>query len=310
MDQTNTFKSLSLVACLVLTACGASETPQASSASKDVKTVTEASGSKSANTSSVNASAEALEISNSGDKWVSLFNGNDLQGWQTFVSYQPKDSKYQDPDYLPVRGVNNDPKKVFSVQDGLLRISGEEWGGISTIKEYENFHLKFDVKWGDKKWPPRENLPRDSGVLYFAVGEPGASMNHWMRSHEMQIQVGDSGDYHSLDGVLIDTHCGDANDGDWHFYRYAPDMPLCEDIANRVLKLGEYESPIGQWDTMEVIADNKVVIHKINGREVFRAYHSRQVIDGKQVPLTKGKIEFQSEGAEVFYRNIRIKQNP
>ena len=116
MDQTNTFKSLSLVACLVLTACGASETPQASSASKDVKTVTEASGSKSANTSSVNASAEALEISNSGDKWVSLFNGENLQGWQTFVSYQPKDSKYQDPDNLAVRGINNDPKHVFSVQ--------------------------------------------------------------------------------------------------------------------------------------------------------------------------------------------------
>ena len=123
----------------------------------------------------------------------------------------------------------------------------------------------------------------------------------------MQIQVGDSGDYHSLAGVLIDTYCGDAQQGDWHFYRYAPDMPLCKNIANRVLKLGEFEHPVGQWDTMEVIADENVVIHKVNGQEVFRGYNSRQNIDGQYKPLTKGKIEFQSEGAEVFYRNIQIK---
>ena len=44
-------------------------------------------------------------------------------------------------------------------------------------------------------------------------------------------------------------------------YRYDPDMPMCKDIANRVLKLGEFENPIGQWDSMEVIADDTMVIH-------------------------------------------------
>lgn len=247
-------------------------------------------------TSSVNA-----------EQWTSIFNGEDLTGWQTYVSYQPKDSNYSDPRDTPVRGINSDPKNVFSVEDGLLRISGEEWGGISTIDEYENFHLKFEVKWGEKKWPPRENLPRDSGVLYFATGKPGASMNHWMRSHEMQIQVGDTGDYHSLDHVIIDVNCGDANEGDWKFYRYDPDLPLCKDIASRVLKLGEFEKPIGEWDTIEVIANESIIIHKVNGHEVFRAFNSRQDVNGVILPLTKGKIEFQSEGAEVFYRNIQIK---
>lgn len=304
MALNKTLTYFSIAASLALSGCGNNQTLATSNSTEEGTELMK----PAANNSTFDGKASPVDETE-GD-WVSLFNGNDLQGWQTFVSYQPKDSKYQDPDDLPVRGVNNDPNKVFSVQDGLLRISGEEWGGISTIKEYESFHLKFDVKWGDKKWPPREHLPRDSGVLYFAVGEPGASMNHWMRSHEMQIQVGDSGDYHSLDGVLIDTHCGNANQGDWHFYRYDPVMPMCKDIANRVLKLGEFENPIGQWDTMEVIADDQVVIHKINGHEVFRGYHSRQVIDGQQVALTKGKIEFQSEGAEVFYRNIRIKQLP
>ena len=32
-----------------------------------------------------------------------------------------------------------------------------------------------------------------------------------------------------------------------------------------------------------------------------------QMVDGKWVPLAKGKILFQAEGAEVLYRNIEIK---
>jgi len=45
----------------------------------------------------------------------------------------------------------------------------------------------------------------------------------------------------------------------------------------------------------------------MNGEVVLQATHSRQVIDGKEVPLTRGKIQLQSEGAEVFYHDIEIK---
>ena len=47
------------------------------------------------------------------DKTIKLFNGNNLDGWYTF---------------LQNRGRNNDPKHVFTVRDGMIRISGEEWG--------------------------------------------------------------------------------------------------------------------------------------------------------------------------------------
>lgn len=240
-------------------------------------------------------------------EWKSLFNGKDLSGWETYVSFQPETNEYNLVSKHKPRGVNNDPKKVFSVVDGLLRVSGEEWGGITTLEDFENFHLKFDVKWGDKKWHPRTDARRDSGVLYFAVGPQGAQSAHWMRSHEFQVQEGDSGDYHSLDGVIIDVHAGDANEGDWKFYAYDPKGPLRKDIAARVLKLGLYEKPHGEWDTMEIITDGKTLIHKVNGHEVFRGFNSREKVDGKYVPLTRGKLQIQSEGAEVFYRNILIK---
>ena len=239
------------------------------------------------------------------DEWRSLFNGKDLKGWQSYLSMQPLTDK---SDVVPtqIRGVDSDPLKVFSVVDGVLRVSGEEWGGLTSLEEFENFHLIFDVRWGDKKWPPREQAVRDSGLLYFAVGPQGAQSGHWMRSHEFQVQEGDCGDYHSLDGVTVDAPVGDANLGDWKFYRYDPTLNVKTGIHARILKLGNFERPTGQWNTMEVIADGKTLIHKVNGHEVLRVTNSQQLLDGKWVSLTKGKFQIQSEGSEVFYRNIKI----
>lgn len=239
-------------------------------------------------------------------EWTSLFNGKDLGGWTTYVSMQPTSDNMKVPS--SVRGVGVDPRKVFSVVDGMLRVSGEEWGSVSTVGEYENFHLKFEFRWGARKWAPRENAVRDSGLLYYAVGPEGAQSGHWMRSHEFQLQEGDCADYHSLDKVMVDAHVGNANQGDWKFYRYDPALPLRTDIAARILKLGNAEKPSGEWNTMEVIADGKTLIHIVNGREVLRAFNSRQVVDGKVVPLTRGKFSLQSEGSEAFFRNIVVRQ--
>ncbi len=252
------------------------------------------------------ALSSGLALADDKGAWKSLFNGKDLSGWSTYVSMQPTTDNMKVP--TSIRGVNKDPLKVFSVVDGMIRISGEEWGSVSTLDEYENFHLKFEFKWGTKKFAPRANVVRDSGLLYYAVGPEGAQSGHWMRSHEFQLQEGDCADYHSLDGVMVDAHVGDANQGDWKFYRYDPKKPLKTDIAARILKLKDYEKPSGQWNTMEVIADGKTLIHIVNGKEVLRAFNSRQVVDGKVVPLTRGKFSLQAEGSEAYFKNIVVKQ--
>jgi len=251
------------------------------------------------------AAAGSMASAADAGPWKSLFNGKDLTGWSTYVSMQPTSAGMKVP--TSIRGVNNDPRKVFTVVDGMLRVSGEEWGSVSTLEEYENFHLKFEFKWGSKKWAPRENVVRDSGLLYYAVGPEGAQSGHWMRSHEFQLQEGDCADYHSLDGVMVDAHVGDANQGNWKFYRYDPTLPLRKDIAARILKQADVEKPTGEWNTMEVIADGKTLIHIVNGREVLRVMNSRQLVDGKVVPLTRGKFSLQSEGSEAFFRNILVR---
>lgn len=240
-------------------------------------------------------------------EWRSLFNGKDLSGWQPYVSYQPENNDYNLVSKQQPKGVNHDPNQIFSVVDGLLRVSGAEWGGLTSIEEFENFHLQFEIKWGKQKWYPRLDAPMDSGLLYFAVGPHGAQSGHWMRSHEFQIQQGDHGDYHSLDGVIIDVHATDTNIGDWKFYKYDPRAPLRSNIAARVLKRGLHEKPAGEWDLLEVITDGQTLIHKVNGHEVFRGFHSRQPVANGFAPLTRGKFQIQSEGAEVFFRNIRVR---
>jgi len=138
--------------------------------------------------------------------WTRLFNGRDLSGWETWLGIPEKSTagidlpRDADGRYTAPLGLNVDPKQVFTVVevDGkpAIRISGEIFGALTGQQEYDDFHLRLEFKWGEKKWPPRENVVRDSGILYYAVGAHGASPNKaWMRSLECQVQEHDVGDY-------------------------------------------------------------------------------------------------------------------
>src|SRR5262249_5300289 len=92
-------------------------------------------------------------------------------------------------------GKNNDPKKVFSVEGGAIRVSGEVFGCFTTEKEFENYHLKVEFKWGDKTFAPREGKARDSGILLHCGGEDGAAGGSWMDALEGQMIEGGTGDF-------------------------------------------------------------------------------------------------------------------
>src|SRR5690606_39341547 len=64
--------------------------------------------------------------------WVKLFNGKDLEGWDTYLRSVDMLGYEIDPTYpyQPPIGLNNDPLDVFTVQDGVIRISGVVWGAI------------------------------------------------------------------------------------------------------------------------------------------------------------------------------------
>ena len=61
--------------------------------------------------------------------------------------------------------------------------------------------------------------------------------------------------------------------------------------------------PHGEWTTLELYALGRQSIQVINGH-VIMALDNIRLKDG--TPLSAGKIQLQSEGAEVYYRDVRI----
>lgn len=153
--------------------------------------------------------------------WENLFNGENLEGWDTFLG-RPFDKPDQG-----VFGLNNNSSEVFSVVeiDGApaLRISGAVFGGISTEKEYKNYHLQLQFKWGEERYEPRLDAPRDSGLLYHGVGNHGDGDGVWLRSQEFQVQEGDCGDYWGVADAQMDVTATKLNDS---LYQYDPNGTL------------------------------------------------------------------------------------
>jgi hypothetical protein len=250
--------------------------------------------------------------STQGTQFRELFNGKDLSGWDTYIG-PAFDTLTEKQDTIPL-GLNTDPMKVFSVveEDGkpALRISGERFGGISTQQEFSNYHLRLEFKWGRLKWAPRKNAKRDSGVLYHAVGPHGADWGYWMRSQEFQVQEGDCGDYWGVAGAIFDIPVTEIDSGE---YRYDPAGKLLtfrEGSPNgrHGIKYPGAEKPYGGWNLLEVYCVGDTSVHVVNDKVVMVLYNSRQPENGNEVPLVRGKIQLQSEGAEVFYRNIAVAQ--
>ena len=242
------------------------------------------------------------------DHWKTLFNGKDLTGWDTYLAPDMDDAGK--PITNQPIGLNNDPNHVFTVvdQDGekVIRISGQNWGAISTTNAYENYHFQLQFKWGDLKWGQKKGKKKDSGLLYNSVGPYGFEYGSWMRSLEFQIEEGNCGDLWCVGGTLSDVPVTAKSDSE---YVYNPKGTLTtfsqgSKVGRHCIKQGDAENPSGQWNTLDLYCHGDTSIHVVNGKVMMVLYHNRQ----PDTPLNKGKIQLQSEGAEVFYRKIKIQQ--
>ena len=247
-----------------------------------------------------------------------LFNGRDLSGWDTFLgkphetTEMPGLTRGADGKYAEVVGVNRDPRGVFSVVriDGapVVRISGETYGALISQSEYEDYHLRFQFRWGTQRWPPRPLAPRDTGCCYHSVGPHGASYGFWMRSFEFQIQEGDVGDFYSLAGVIVDVTATPTDPANLKSdLAYTPTAPRIVGTTRRVIKAATVERPLGEWNTLDLYCLGQIGVHVVNGHTQVMLSGLRHKMGDGEVPLTRGKLQFQSEAAEVFFREIAIR---
>lgn len=71
------------------------------------------------------------------------------------------------------------------------------------------------------------------------------------------------------------------------------------------MKKGEYEM-IDAWNTIDLYCLGDTSVHVVNGNSVMVLFKSRQQDKDRFTTLVKGKIQLQSEGAEIFYKDIYI----
>lgn len=241
---------------------------------------------------------------------VSLFNGRDLTGLYTWLV----DTKYEDP-----RG-------VFSVTNGVLRISGEGLGYIATKQSHSNYRLLVEFKWGTHNWTwgDRIGKARDSGIFLHSMGPDGNShdgQGAFKAAIECNLFEGATGDFllirgNAADGSLlsprITVEAGEEHDADhWPFWKKQGKRVTLERWG-RVNWFGkdrqwqdrldfrgahDLEKPVREWNRVECRCDANRIQIRLNGVLVNEAF---------DVWPTNGPILLQCEGSEIFVRKFEL----
>jgi 2-keto-3-deoxy-L-rhamnonate aldolase RhmA len=226
-----------------------------------------------------------------------LFDGRSLAPFYTYL----KSSK------------DKDPKQVFEIVDGQLRISGEEWGAVTTRDRFRDYHLIVEWKWGGRTFEPRLNSARDSGILVHGTGADGAAYDCWLESIECQIIEGGCGDFILVGGknrpwLASETRAGADKQLYWQprgpkvrrdqgrYNWYGRDPGWKDVLGFRGTR--DVEKAVGEWNRSEVICDGDRITNLVNGVLVNH---------GTESSHTEGKIQIQSEGAEILIRRIELR---
>jgi hypothetical protein len=223
--------------------------------------------------------AQAKDIPKHGPAIV-LFDGKDLSHFDTFIKST---------------GLDSDPNHVFQVENGVIHVSGKEFGFIITKQEYKNFYLRAEFKWGEGTFGPKLGKTRDSGILYDIQGP----LKVWPRSIEFQINEGCTGDFYMTDGAALTGMDGvrltGPPDSAKRIDRF--NKGVFKDVTGYRDPTNELEKPHGEWNVVELVSRDGHVWQYVNGKLAN---------EGTDAFPSSGKILFQSEGSEVFFRDIKL----
>lgn len=230
--------------------------------------------------------------------WTPLFNGRDLDGWTANWAKAPVDDR--------------PASSLFTVENGVLRVYAAEPAGsaqqqayLQTNADYGDYRLSLEYKWGEKKYPPRMDALRDSGVIYHIWG---ARPLDWAYGVEAQIQEGDTGDI-----IVISTQGTSEVLRETQRYAPAKEGGVTQTIGQfgRSVKIrhGALNELPGQWNTLEIVVRGDTATHIVNGFVNLRVTGLKKwdQATSSWVRLDRGKIALQAEFAEVSFRNIRIR---
>jgi len=243
-------------------------------------------------------------------KAIPLFNGTNLDGFHTWL----------------VDSQRADPRRVFTVADGMIHISGDGLGYLSTEQEFADYHLVAGFKWGarNRAWGDRVGKARDSGIFLHSAGPDGNSHDGkgaFKAAIECNLFQGATGDFLLIRGTdsdgsllaprLTATVTGERDADGWYTWKHGGMAQTIERWGrinwsgkSREWKdmldfrsPGDVENPPGEWNRVDCVCDGGRITVKVNGKVVNEAF---------DVSPRQGKILLQCEGSEVFFRKLEL----
>jgi hypothetical protein len=161
------------------------------------------------------------------------------------------------------------PGSAFRIENSTVVTSGKPYGYMYTEKTFLNFTLRLDYRFTPIPGIQDEDFVGNSGYLLFIK-------EHQVWPKYIEIQGGNNGvlSVISTGGRAVFTVDADAR--------------------RRALR------PVGQWNSVEIVSANGQIKSSLNGVLVSTV---------SEHEYTAGHVGFQSEGSEIAWRNIRIKEN-
>lgn len=227
-----------------------------------------------------------------------IFNGENFDGW-----------------YLKLR--KNDAalaQKVFSIENNEVHVFDDEFpeeynlntgendthGLFYTQKSYSKYILRFEYKWGDRKANNFKRWQYDAGVYYHVTDD-----KVWPVGIEYQIRYNHITDKNHTGDLIRPQGAGYTwySDAKGEYYLHPDDGGVLDDKKgwlHYAKPTTNYHALDGQWNICEIIVmGSEYAIHKLNGEVINMAFDLKPAA---------GIIGFQSETAEIYYRNIKIKE--
>ncbi|MGJ8672616.1 3-keto-disaccharide hydrolase [Rubritalea sp.] len=242
--------------------------------------------------------SETTPQEKSEDGYVSLFNGENLDGW-----------------YLKIRSGDEEmAQKVFSVEDGMVRVFGASFperykvdtgendthGMMYTEKKFSRYIFQFEYKWGTRIANNFARWQYDAGCFYHVTDDEiwPTGIEYQVRYDHMQ-QRNHTGDLIRPKGVAYQWICNAEGTAFLHPSKGGkPAKGAGWEHAGEPTK--NFQALNDKWNRCEIIVmGDQYTVHKLNGEVINIA-----------VDLSPGEgvIGLQAETAEIFYRNIRIKE--
>lgn len=228
---------------------------------------------------------------------IQLFNGKDLSGLTTWVKGSGLD----------------DPQKVFSVQNGVLRASGTANGYVRTKAAYRDYRVVVEYRWG--KRTDGGKYVRNSGILLHGTGPDGGAGGTWMSSIECQLAQGCVGDLIAIRSKEVDvsfkseTELGPDKRPRWHkggeVRAFPPTKgqlwwskhePFFKELLDTRGK-DDVDSPLGEWTRVECVCRDRRIQVFVNGTQVNECFDAQP---------SAGKILLQSEGFAIDFRRFEL----